>query len=62
MRVIDYNYWMNRTNYFGDGLVAGFFTGIVVGFLIGNLAAYMMIFTFLGGAIGSLIKRKRHGK
>jgi len=54
-----YNRWLNRTNYFGDGLGIGLLAGTVVGLMIENLSANMVIFTFLGGAIGALIKRKK---
>jgi len=54
-----YNYWLNRTNYFGDGLAAGLVAGLMIGLSFGNIAAYSVLFTFLGGAIGSFIKKKK---
>ena len=54
-----YNYWLNRMNYFGDGLAFGLIFGIIIGLSFGNMAAYVVLFTFFGGAIGSLIKRKK---
>ncbi|MBU2522917.1 MAG: hypothetical protein KKE23_01350 [Nanoarchaeota archaeon] len=53
------NYWLNRTNYFGDGLAVGLVAGLIIGLSFGNMAAYSVLFTFLGGAIGSFIKKKR---
>ena len=53
-----YNYWLNRTNYFGDGLAFGLIGGLFTGLYFGNMAVYAVVFTFLGGAIGSFIKRK----
>ncbi len=54
------NYWLNRTNYFGDGLIVGLLSGIVVGIAFESVAVSMMLCTFLGGALGALIKRKKH--
>lgn len=52
------NYWLNRTNYFGDGLAVGLVFGLFLGISFGNVAAMAVLFTFLGGAIGSFIKKK----
>ena len=54
-----YNYWLNRKNYFGDGLAVGLVFGLFMGIVFGNMAAYSVLFTFLGGAIGSLIRKKK---
>ena len=55
-----YNYWLNRSNYFGDGLAIGLVFGLFIGMIyFRNIAANAVLFTFLGGAIGSFIKKKR---
>lgn len=53
-----YGNWLNKTNYFGYGLAIGLLVGIATGLIIGNLAVNMLIFTFLGGAIGALMKKR----
>ena len=53
-----YNYWLNRINYFGDGLAFGLIVGILMGLSFGNMSVYAVVLTFLGGAIGAMIKKK----
>jgi len=54
-----YNYWLNRTNYFGDGLAVGLVFGLFMGIVFGNMAAASVFCTFLGGAIGAFIRRRK---
>ena len=54
-----YNYWLNRTNYFGDGLAVGLVSGLFIGMYFGNIAAIAVLFTFLGGAVGAFIRKKK---
>ena len=59
MRRWKVNYWLNQKNHFGDGLAVGMLSGIAFGLIFGNLASNIVLFTFLGGAVGALIRKKK---